>query len=46
MKQFIYASALNRVTEVGLSNAALNGIPAASKAWLNTPQRGRASALT
>ena len=32
-EQFIYASALNRVTEVGLSNAALNGIPAASKAW-------------
>ena len=32
-EQFIYASALNRVTEVALSNAALNGTPAASKAW-------------
>ena len=46
-EQFIYASALNRVTEVGLSNAALNGIPAASKAWfyMNTAA-GQCSALT
>ena len=32
-EQFIYASALNRVTEVALSNAALNGTPATSRAW-------------
>ena len=30
---FIYASALNRVTEVALSNAALNGTPTTSRAW-------------
>ncbi len=32
-EQFMYASALNTVTEVGLANAPLNGTPAASKAW-------------
>ncbi len=32
-EQFIYASALGQVTEVGLSNAALNGTPTTSKAW-------------
>ena len=30
---FIYASALNRVTEVALSDAALNGTPTTSRAW-------------
>ena len=30
---FIYASALNRVTEVALSTATLNGTPTTSRAW-------------